>query len=127
MLSSMKRMARRLALVGVAAVTLAIMSSSAKACLAYIGTNADGSGTILVLTCGSSAGDGFWECPPNGGPCTGSTDPSADFLCAMGWFGCGDSTSLKGCKPLPRRVEDQRQKQKVVVGNGATVLIAKRH
>lgn len=126
MLSSMKILARRLALVGVAAVTLAIMSSSAKACLAYIGTNADGSGTILILTCGSSAGDGFWECPPGGGPCNGFTSPSADFLCAMGWNGCGDA-KVRECKPLPNRIEVERSKQKVVARSAPNVLIAKRN
>jgi hypothetical protein len=107
MLNSMKRMTGRFAMVGIVALSLVTMSTAVRAnCLAYIGRSEDGS-TDLYLTCGSSAGAGFWECPVAGGPCNGFTDPSADFLCATGFLGCPpyESKLLRKCDIVPTTTE----------------------
>jgi hypothetical protein len=38
----------------------------------YIGTDQDGN--TYWVSCGSSAGNSSWTCPPNGGACTDTTD-----------------------------------------------------
>lgn len=93
----------RLAMAGIVAFSLVTMSTAVQAnCLIDLGLSEDGT-TRLILTCGSSAGAGFWECPVSGGPCVGSTSPSADFLCATGLLGCGPEAKLllRKCDSVP--------------------------
>jgi hypothetical protein len=45
----------------------------------YLGTDQDGN--TYWVSCGSSAGNSTWTCPPNGGPCTDTTDSGANAFC----------------------------------------------
>lgn len=45
----------------------------------YRGTDQDGN--TYWVSCGSSAGNSSWTCPPNGGACTDTTDPGANAFC----------------------------------------------
>jgi hypothetical protein len=45
----------------------------------YRGTDQDG--YTYWVSCGSSAGNSSWTCPPNGGSCTDTTDAGANAFC----------------------------------------------
>lgn len=127
MLRTIKGVAKRFAIVGIAALCLVTMSTVVQAnCLAYLGTSEDGT-KQLYLTCGSSAGAGFWECPVGGGPCEGFESPSADFLCATGLLGCGgDGLVAKlmfgRCDAVPNAPESKPGKARPASGNTVNVV-----
>lgn len=123
MLSALKGMAKRFALVGIATMSLVTMSTVVQAnCLQSLGISLDGT-TELILTCGSSAGAGFWECPVGGGPCEGFTSPSADFLCATGILGCGDAKLLlRKCDAIAGTPESKPGKLRPASGYMAKVI-----
>lgn len=58
------------------ATILTVVSAVRASKIYYMGTYEDG--TTSWISCGSSAGNTYWECPSNGGPC--KSDPSMDAV-----------------------------------------------
>lgn len=79
---SRKKLIKKFLLVAVVIMSLAAVTTTVFASRIYAhGT--DTAGWSHFTSCGSSAGNSSWACPPGGGPCVDETDYRTDQFCNL--------------------------------------------
>lgn len=83
MTNSRKKFFKKFLLVAVVTMLLAALTTTTVFASRIYAHGTDTDGWSRFTSCGSSAGNSSWSCPPGGGPCVDVTDYRTDQFCNL--------------------------------------------